>query len=77
MGIALDTPEGKMYWTDEQRNQILTANLDGSDVQILPNISLAKPYGIALIPEPTSIALLAMGGMWIATRQRRSPKGAC
>ena len=35
-GIALDLANGKMYWIDEFPNKIKCANLDGSNVEILP-----------------------------------------
>jgi sugar lactone lactonase YvrE len=35
VGIALDTDNGKMYFTDRFANNIKRANLDGSDVEIV------------------------------------------
>ena len=47
-GIALDVAGGKMYWADEGENEILRANLDGSNIEILVSHGLANPHGIAL-----------------------------
>lgn len=35
VGIALDTPNGKLYFTDRYANDIKRANLDGSDVEVV------------------------------------------
>ena len=47
-GIALDVAGGKMYWADEGANEILRANLDGSNIEILVSRGLDDPHGIAL-----------------------------
>ena len=48
VGIALDVGRGKMYWTDENWDMILRANLDGSQVEPLVTTGLKRPVGIAL-----------------------------
>ena len=47
-GIALDVAGGKMYWADEGENEILRANLDGSNIETLVSHGLDDPHGIAL-----------------------------
>jgi DNA-binding beta-propeller fold protein YncE len=62
-GIALDLNAEKMYWADYQFDRVLRANLDGSVVEQIvaaANNQQPGPYGIALIPEPTSGALLTL-----------------
>ncbi len=50
--IALDVPEGTMYWTDTYASVIEKSDLDGSDVQILLDDFGAEPLGIALdVPD--------------------------
>lgn len=50
--IALDVPEGTMYWTDTYASVIEKSDLDGSDVQILLDDFGAEPVGIALdVPD--------------------------
>ena len=46
-GIALDIPNGKMYWADLGAGKIQRANLDGSDVEDIIT-GLLGPNGIAL-----------------------------
>jgi sugar lactone lactonase YvrE len=47
-GLALDVPDGRMYWTDTFASVIMSANLDGSNAQILVDDFGAEPLGIAL-----------------------------
>lgn len=47
-GIALDIPDGKMYWTDDGGNRIRRANLDGSTIQTVIIEGISGPLGIAL-----------------------------
>lgn len=46
-GIALDLPNGKMYWADLGAGKIQRANLDGSDIEDII-VNLRGPNGIAL-----------------------------
>lgn len=56
IGIELDLPAGKMYWTDNTSQRIVRANLDGSSYENLlcnsgcanNNSSLLGPLGFAL-----------------------------
>lgn len=47
VGIALDTPNGKLYFTDRYRNNIRRANLDGTDVEVVVRDTL-YPVDLAL-----------------------------
>ncbi len=50
-GLALDLAGGKMYWTEGVAHRIQRANLDGSDIEALVQLSHdlnAAPIGIAL-----------------------------
>ena len=56
LGIALDSLNGKMYWTDPVKIQ--RANLDGSNIEDLVTTGLNAPIGIALgIPQTPSLRL--------------------
>ncbi len=45
-GIALDVPNGKMYWASEWTDQIRRANFDGTTIENL--VTVTRPFGIAL-----------------------------
>lgn len=64
--IDLSLSEGKMYWTDSlggpQINQINRANLDGSGFETLVSGN-GVPWGIAVVPEPSSFVLLGLGAI--------------
>ena len=47
-GIALDVPNGKMYWTERETGEISRANLDGSGVENLLTDGTLGPGEIAL-----------------------------
>jgi len=46
--LALDMPAGKMYWTDTNASVISSANLNGTDTQIVLDDFGEEPLGIAL-----------------------------
>lgn len=46
--LALDTLDGKMYWTDTNASVIWSANLNGTDAQIVLDDFGQEPLGIAL-----------------------------
>jgi DNA-binding beta-propeller fold protein YncE len=46
--LALDIPDGKMYWTDTNASVIWSSNLNGTDAQIVLDDFGAEPLGIAL-----------------------------
>jgi hypothetical protein len=57
--IALDVAAEKIYWTNsggQQANQIDSANFDGSGIKTLVS-GVGAPWGIAVVPEPSSFAL--------------------
>jgi hypothetical protein len=47
-GLALDAIDGKMYWTDTEAGVISTANMNGTETQIVIDDSGLEPLGIAL-----------------------------
>lgn len=47
-GLALDTLDGKMYWTDTNAGVISSANMNGTETQIVIDDSGLEPIGIAL-----------------------------
>jgi hypothetical protein len=67
--IDLNSSEGKIYWTDGL-GHISRANLDGSAAELLVSGSFA--WGIAVVPEPSSIALATIGFIgFLAWRRRK------
>ncbi|XP_030853870.1 low-density lipoprotein receptor-related protein 6-like [Strongylocentrotus purpuratus] len=51
MDLALDTSRGKVFWTDNNQNRIMSANLNGSSQQIIINTDLFYPCGIIVHKE--------------------------
>jgi hypothetical protein len=47
-GIALDVPDGSMYWTDTSAGTIWRSNLNGSEAQVVLLDGGREPLGIAL-----------------------------
>jgi hypothetical protein len=47
-GLALDPAGGRMYWTDTNASVIWSANMNGSEAQIVLDDFGAEPLGIAL-----------------------------
>jgi hypothetical protein len=45
--LALDVPDGKVYWTESAGRMIWRSNLNGTEAQVVL-IDSAEPYGIAL-----------------------------
>ena len=53
MGLVLNPADNKIYWTEQvgkNRGRVKSANLDGSNVQVLANIKGGVPGGIAIDP---------------------------
>jgi sugar lactone lactonase YvrE len=51
LGLAVDAPAGKLYWTSLYPGEIRRANLDGSDMETLVS-GLDTPWGITLVALP-------------------------
>jgi len=49
LGVALDSENQKLYWTEAGIGKIQRANLDGSDIEDVVS-NLSTPFGIALDP---------------------------
>ncbi|MCA9256107.1 MAG: hypothetical protein KDA33_10745, partial [Phycisphaerales bacterium] len=49
-GLALDTVNGRLYLTDQPRDQIWSANLDGGDLQPIINAGINAPVEIDVDP---------------------------
>ena len=77
--IEIDPSTNRIWWTDNGRGQIWSAKFDGSDAQV-ELTGLNDVYGLALeIPEPATAGLMALGGLALLRRRRRSriKAGAC
>jgi hypothetical protein len=63
--VDVDLRFGKIYWTNslgQAVNEIARANLDGSNMETLIS-GIGIPWGIAVVPEPSSSAILLVAGM--------------
>jgi sugar lactone lactonase YvrE len=61
-GLAIDLTSQQLYWTDTAAGAIERANFDGSDPrQILIGLDRPSALAIAVVPEPSSALLLAVG----------------
>ncbi len=70
--IALDLTAGELFWSNKSANRISKADLDGSNVQTVLTLA-GTPAGIdVVIPEPTTILTLALGGLLLRRRKRRA-----
>jgi DNA-binding beta-propeller fold protein YncE len=74
-GISLDVGEGKMYWTDISADKIKRANFNGSGIEDVV-VGLDNPFGITLIPEPTTLGLTILGLAGIGYKRYRIKKAA-
>lgn len=49
--LEIDDLNHKMYWVDNAEKQILRANLDGSQREVIPADSLSNPVCLTLVPS--------------------------
>ena len=63
IGIAVDAPEGKVYWTHIVGGLIERANLDGSELATVLDTGSLEVKGIALDLRPTDIPTLSQWGL--------------
>ena len=71
-GIALDLLGRKIYWTNDHYGKIQRANLDGTMVEdIATGQGYQEIFGIAVVPEPATLSMLALGGLAMLKRRRR------
>ncbi len=75
-GLDLDLINGKIYFTEspfDGLDSISSANLDGSGYERIITDNLDSPRHLAVIPEPTTILILAsaMVGMLRRRKQQR------
>lgn len=68
LDMEIDQGTGRLYWTSRDEGQIKSATLEGLDIQAEVT-GLSQPHGLALIPEPTSLAIVSL--LSIATLRRR------
>jgi hypothetical protein len=62
--FGMELFNGRMYWTDLDGGSLRSANIDGSGVTtILSGLSYPRQVSIMDVPEPSTIALLGMGGI--------------
>jgi len=61
---GVDVVGGRVYWAEskiEANPGIYSMNLDGSDIQ--QEYAVGRPYGLFVIPEPTTVLLFALGSL--------------
>jgi DNA-binding beta-propeller fold protein YncE len=54
-GVAVDVPDGKLFWADTSAETIRESNLNGTGVHNLVNDSGGAPRGVAVDPENKKI----------------------
>ena len=71
--VALNLSEGKMYWTNAgppaAENLIQRSNLDGTHVENVVSGNFF-PWGLAVVPEPSSLILITIGLVALPTSRR-------
>lgn len=74
--LAIDSAEGKLYWTNSPAQKIQRANLDGSDIEDV--VTGVTAFSLALdttpVPEPSSLAMsvIACGALMLWRRRARA-----
>ena len=66
--IEIDTTAQRLWWADAGRGQIRSSDFDGLNV-VVELTGLTNPYGVALVPEPCTMSLLALGGLAVLRRR--------
>ena len=67
--IEIDPTTNRLWWADNGRGQIWSANFDGSN-PIVELTGLTDVYGLALeIPEPATICLLGLGSLLLRRKK--------
>jgi hypothetical protein len=73
--LKLDPTTGTMIMADASGGRILEANTNGTNLTVLYNGGAGTPLAAAVssldIPEPTTLALLSLGGALCIRRRRR------
>ena len=67
--ICLDLDAGKMYWTEYFLGTMQRSDLDGSDIETIIDSGIRDVWGIAIVPEPAALSLLALGGLAVLRRR--------
>ncbi len=71
--IGLNLAEGRMYWTNSGFGgvgMIERANLDGTVLETVVS-GVGVPWGIAVVPEPSTALLVISGILVVHLRRRR------
>jgi formylglycine-generating enzyme required for sulfatase activity len=72
-GIAIDSVNGKMFWTNVNDSTVHRANLDGSNAStIVSGLNFPQDITFApIVPEPSTavLAIVGCGLMWVLRRQ--------
>ena len=66
--IDIDIEAEKIYWT--QSGKVMRANLNGTNPEILWAPGAIGLKGIAVIPEPSTVLLIGLGGAILFRRRR-------
>lgn len=66
-GLALDIPDGKLYWTDAVREKIERSNLDGSDREVLVTATI-YPFALTIFGDYIFWTDLQLRGVYRADK---------
>ncbi len=68
--IDVDPKNGYLYWGHLTEHKLFRAALDGGEAETVITERIGSLLGLAVLPEPSTLALLALGGL-LANRRRR------